>query len=112
MDGIDILFAVNTSVVFWKPKVRVGEKTAFQITLAAPENATISELPIHSVSISFSEGYMPIIIHHDHLQNPNQCGWCRWIKCGARLRWRPGNQVILTGTIALDVPGVFGVRVF
>ncbi|KAN0081393.1 Foie gras liver health family 1 domain containing protein [Tylopilus felleus] len=95
---------LNTSVVFWKPEVRVGEEMAFQVTLAVPENATISELPIHSFSISFSEGYMPIIIHHDHLQNSNQCGL-------GQVRREKAVEVILTGTIALDVPGVSNIVV-
>ena len=114
--------AVNTSVVFWKPEVRVGEEAAFQITLAAPAGATISELPIHSVSISFSEGYMPIIIHHDEYESAEsepvrlvplgQVRGEKTVEVRVRLRWRPGDQVILTGTIALDMPGVFSVGVF
>lgn len=108
---------VNTSVVFWKPEVQVGEEVAFQITLAAPSDAVISELPIHSISIIFSEGYPPIIVHHDTSAHSESV---RFIPVGqirgetevevrAHLRWRPGDQVILTGTLASDVPGLFKV---
>ena len=105
-------------MVFWKPEVRVGEEAAFQITLAAPSDAATSALPIHSISILFSDGYAPIFIHHDassgsehvrlvplgHVQGENSIG------VGADLRWRPGDQVILAGTLASDVPGIFSVR--
>ncbi|KAF8549955.1 hypothetical protein OG21DRAFT_1420431 [Imleria badia] len=108
---------LNTSVVFWKPEVRVGEEAAFQITLAVPGDAMISELPIHSISIVFSEGYAPIIINHDASRHPElvrlvplgQVRGEKPVEVKEHLRWRPGDQVILTGTLASDVPGVFSV---
>ena len=111
---------MNTSVVFWRPEVRVGEEAAFQISLAASADAMISELPIHSISIVFSEGYAPIIIHHDASIHPEpvrlvplgQVQGEQPVEVRQHLRWRPGNQVILTGTLASDVPGIFSVRVF
>ncbi|KAI9568859.1 Gryzun, putative trafficking through golgi-domain-containing protein [Boletus coccyginus] len=108
---------LNTSVVFWKPEVRVGEEVAFQIMLAAPRGAVISELPIDSISIVFSEGYTPIMIHHDasaqsepvRLVSLGQVRGENPIEVAVHLRWRPGDQVILTGTLASDVTGVFSV---
>lgn len=100
--------------------MRVGEEAAFQILLAAPSDAMISELPIHSISILFSEGYTPIIIHHDaathsepvRLVSLGQIRGEKSVEVRVHLRWRPGDQVILTGTLASDVPGLFSVRVF
>lgn len=111
---------VNTSVVFWKSDVRVGEEAAFQISLAAPSDAAISALPIHSISISFSEGYTPVVIHHDvsthseavRLVSLGQITGEQPVEVGAYLRWRPGDQIILTGTLTSDVPGVFSVCIF
>jgi len=110
---------VNTSVVFWKPEVRVGEEAAFQIMLAAPRGAMISELPIDSISIVFSGGYTPIMIRHDasgqsepvRLASLGQVRGEKPTEVAVHLRWRPGDQVILTGTLASDVTGVFSVRV-
>ena len=107
-------------MVFWKPDVRVGEEAAFQILLAAPPDAMISSLPIHSISILFSEGHTPIVIHHDASPHSEQVRLVRLgqirgedpIEVEVHLRWRPGDQIILTGTLASDVPGVFSVRVF
>lgn len=114
--------AVNTSVVFWKPDVRVAEEAAFQISLVAPPDAAISALPIYSISILFSEGYAPIIIHHDastsihseavQLVPLGQIQGENPVEVSVYLRWRPGDQIILTGTLASDVPGVFSVRAF
>ncbi|KAG8221229.1 glutathione transferase omega-1 [Butyriboletus roseoflavus] len=108
---------LNTSVVFWRPDVRVGEEVAFQISLAAPSDVTLSTLPIHSISILFSEGYTPIIIHHDasthselvQLVPLGQIGGEKPVEVGVHLRWRPGDQIILTGTLSSDTPGVFSV---
>lgn len=36
----------------------------------------------------------------------------RPVEMGMHLRWQPEDQIILTGTLASDVPGVFSVRVF
>jgi hypothetical protein len=98
----------------------VGEEAAFQILLAAPSDAMISELPIHSISIWFSEGYTPITIHHDasahsepvRLVSLGQVHEEKPAEVRVHLRWRPGDQVVLTGTLASDVPGLFSVRVF
>ncbi|KAH0829099.1 Gryzun, putative trafficking through golgi-domain-containing protein [Lanmaoa asiatica] len=108
---------LNTSVVFWKPDVRVGEEAAFQISLAAPSDAMISALPIHSISILFSEGYTPIVIHHDasthsepvRLVPLGQIRGEKPVEVRGHLRWRPGDQIVLTGTLVSDVPGVFSV---
>lgn len=113
------LCLVNTSVVFWKPELRVGEEAAFQILLAAPSDAMISELPIHSISILFSEGHSPIIIHHEastytepvRLVSLGQIHGEKPVEVKVHLRWRPGDQVILTGTLTSDVPGLFSVRI-
>ncbi|KAG6382017.1 Gryzun, putative trafficking through golgi-domain-containing protein [Boletus reticuloceps] len=105
---------LNTSVVFWKPDVRVGEGVAFQISLAAPSDAVIPDLPIHSISILFSEGCRPITIHHDASAQPDpvrlvplgQVRGEKPIEVQVHLRWRAGDQVVLAGTLASDVPGI------
>ncbi|KAF8435107.1 Gryzun, putative trafficking through golgi-domain-containing protein [Boletus edulis BED1] len=108
---------LNTSVVFWKPEVRVGEGVAFQISLTAPSDAVIPDLPIHSISILFSEGCRPITIYHDASAQPDpvrlvplgQVRGEKPIEVQVHLRWRAGDQVVLTGTLASDVPGIFSV---
>ncbi|KAF8119406.1 Gryzun, putative trafficking through golgi-domain-containing protein [Boletus edulis] len=108
---------LNTSVVFWKPEVRVGEGAAFQISLTAPSDAVIPDLPIHSISILFSEGCRPITIYHDASAQPDpvrlvplgQVRGEKPIEVQVHLRWRAGDQVVLTGTLASDVPGIFSV---
>lgn len=42
--------AIDTSVVFWKPELGVGNVAAFRVKLAAPLDAVMSELPIQSCS--------------------------------------------------------------
>ena len=118
--GIVNTFQVNTSVVFWKSEVCVGEEVAFQISLSAASDAMISALPIHSISIAFSQGHTSILIHHNVSPHSEQVRLVPLgrvqgedpVEVGVHLRWRPGDLVILTGTFISDVPGVFNVRVF
>ncbi|KAF9228502.1 hypothetical protein BS17DRAFT_773840 [Gyrodon lividus] len=114
---------LNTSVVFWKPEVRVGDDAAFQISLIAPSNATISALPVDSITITFSDNYAPIIVRHESAESSELVRLVRLpqiqpaasegedidIEVEAYLRWKPDDKVILIGTIAFDAPGSLSV---
>ncbi|KAF9243228.1 Foie gras liver health family 1-domain-containing protein [Melanogaster broomeanus] len=110
---------LNTSVVFWKHEVRVGDDSAFQISLIAP--STISTLPVDSVTIIFSEDYAPIIVHHKPSESSEPVRLVRLgqiqppgsedgaLEFEAHLRWKPDDKLILVGTVSTDTPGLLSV---
>ncbi|KAH7883282.1 Gryzun, putative trafficking through golgi-domain-containing protein [Phlebopus sp. FC_14] len=114
---------LNTSVVFWRPEVRVGEPAAFQISLVAPSKTVISELPISSITIVFPDEYAPVVIRHNasgpatseavrmvrvgHIQSTVSTGHASEVE--ANLRWKPDDRIIVTGTISSDGPGLLSV---
>ncbi|KAJ6631526.1 Gryzun, putative trafficking through golgi-domain-containing protein [Mycena sp. CBHHK59/15] len=108
----------NSSVVFWAPEVRVREPAAFQLSLAAPTNTTISSLPFASLEIQFS-GHLPsIVVRHVSAESAvpstvQRIDLGRISPSGAtgslvaNLRWQPGASIVLTGTLSSDVPTSF-----
>ncbi|KIJ65975.1 hypothetical protein HYDPIDRAFT_110092 [Hydnomerulius pinastri MD-312] len=112
-----------TSVVFWKPEVRVGEDAAFQLSLIAPSSAVISALPVDSVMIVFSGDYAPVVVRHRPPEN-TASEPVRLVRLGqiqpvasadeaaeaeANLRWKPDDKIIMSGTISSDTPGLLSV---
>jgi hypothetical protein len=118
------LYIVDSTVVFWTPEVQVGERAAFQLSLTAPRNTTISALPIAELNVLFDEGVKPVVVRHlsqnledavrtvdlghvgpsdveEHVENGPELQAC--------LRWKPGDVVIFTGTMSSNVPGSFKV---
>ena len=119
MDGIDALYSHHLGGLL-KTRGPCWRRGRFPVSVAAPADAMISKLQICLISIVFSEGYAPIVIHHDASIHPEsvrlvlsgQVQGERPAEVKQHLRWRPGNQVILTGTLTSDIPDVFSVRVF
>ncbi|EGN92744.1 hypothetical protein SERLA73DRAFT_98785 [Serpula lacrymans var. lacrymans S7.3] len=109
---------LDTISVFWKQQVRVAEAAAFQLSLSAPLNTVISSLPIDSISVFFSEGFAPLTIRHSAPSEPKSSDRVpmQLVKVGhvesggetrelqADLRWRPGDILVLAGTISSEVP--------
>lgn len=106
----------DTLLIFWKPEVCVGEEASFQFTLGAPANNDISNLPVDSITIMFSDDYKPITLRHSaseplepvrmicvsqvHLANANG----QPLEVAANLRWRASDRVIVSGTILSATP--------
>lgn len=101
----------NTSLIFWRPAVKVGEDATFQFSLIMPPSSNISNLPVESVTIEFSDDYVPVTLHHSASESS---GPVRLVRVGqvqpvgvtgtplevvANLRWRPGDTMIISGTI-------------
>ncbi|KAL0578934.1 hypothetical protein V5O48_003082 [Marasmius crinis-equi] len=105
----------DTSLVFWKPEVRVGELAGFQLSLAAPTNTSIRSLPFSALEIYMKEDNSPIVIRHADsdaeeglmlqrvdLGHVDEARGERSVE--ASLRWRPGGTIIFTGTMSSNIP--------
>ncbi|KAG2132301.1 Gryzun, putative trafficking through golgi-domain-containing protein [Suillus bovinus] len=116
---------LDTMLVFWVPEVRVGEDAGFQLSLAAPTNIDLSALPIDSVTITFSDGYHPVVLRHSPPTDGQVADKVvRLLKIGkvvpededdepeeicADLRWRSGERLVVSGSISSEVPGLLTV---
>ncbi|KAG2153198.1 Gryzun, putative trafficking through golgi-domain-containing protein [Suillus clintonianus] len=112
---------LDTMLVFWTPEVRVGEEAGFQLSLATPTNIDLSALPIDSVIITFSNGYYPVILRHSPPTDGQVADTVvRLVKIGkvvpededeepeeicADLRWKPGERLVVSGSISSEAPG-------
>jgi len=112
-------------LVFWSPEVKINEPAAFQLTLAAPSNASVSSLPFQSLQIQFSEGNEPIIVQHAGNGEDISKDLVRRIDLGAistegeehkpieaNLRWAQGSSLLFTGTLSSSTPRAVTVSVF
>lgn len=116
---------LDTMLVFWAPEVRVGEEVAFQLSLATPTNMDLSALPIDSVTITFSDGYYPVVLQHSPPTDVQVADTVvRLVKVGklvpededeepeeicADLRWKPGERLVVSGSISSEAPGLLTV---
>ncbi|KAG1830148.1 Gryzun, putative trafficking through golgi-domain-containing protein [Suillus variegatus] len=116
---------LDTMLVFWVPEVRVGEEAGFQLSLSTPTNIDLSTLPIDSVTITFSDGYCPVVLRHSPPTDSQVAERAvRLVKIGkvvpededeeleeicADLRWRPGERLVVSGSISSEAPGLFTV---
>ncbi|KAG1737900.1 Gryzun, putative trafficking through golgi-domain-containing protein [Suillus paluster] len=112
---------LDTMLVFWTPEVRVGEEAGFQLSLAAPTNIDLSALPVDSVVVTFSDGYYPVVLRHSPpIDGEVADTVVRLVKIGkvapededeepeeicADLRWRPGERLVVSGSISSEAPG-------
>ncbi|KAF9486045.1 hypothetical protein BDN70DRAFT_870556 [Pholiota conissans] len=111
----------DSDVVFWSPEVKVDEQAAFQVTLTAPSNITISSLPFTRVAIHFASREAPLVIEHE--QSDEEVVGVRVVKLGyvvqsddgaepvykANLRWQLGSTLVFVGSISSKVPSVLRV---
>ncbi|KAG6332551.1 hypothetical protein ID866_6536 [Astraeus odoratus] len=101
----------NTSLIFWRPEARVGEDVTFQFSLFAPSNSDISGLPVDSITIVFSDDYLPIVLRHSSSEPSEPVRLVRAgqvqtvsaadgpLEVATNLRWRRGDAVVVSGTI-------------
>lgn len=112
--------------VFWASEVKVNEAAAFQLSLTAPTNVTISSLPITSLAVYFSDDIFPVVVRHSQSDSGSH-GRVRKVDLGhvsthsagkepeskgdiqAHLRWQPGATIIFSGTMSADIPTVLKV---
>lgn len=60
-----LLRSVDATVVFWRAEVAIGEPAPFQITAVAPNDISLSGLPVTAIRIQFEgEKSPPVIIEH------------------------------------------------
>lgn len=109
--------------MFWSPEVKVGEPAAFQISLTAPTDITVSALPFTSLLVQFSGGEItPVMIQHSAPKEDRP--FVQRVDIGqlsvhteedhsdsetarevhADLRWQPGGTIILCGTLSSEIP--------
>lgn len=116
---------LDTMLVFWTPEVRVGEEAGFQLSLATPTNMDLSAVPIDSVTITFSNGYYPVVLQHSPPTDDQVADTAvRLVKVGklvpededegpeeisADLRWKPGERLVVSGSISSEAPGLLTV---
>lgn len=118
---------LDTMLVFWVPEVRVGEEAGFQLSLSTPTNIDLSTLPIDSVTITFSDGYYPVVLRHSPPTDGQVADRAvRLVKTGkvvpedededeeleeiyADLRWMPGERLVVSGSISSEAPGLLTV---
>ncbi len=103
---------VDCDVVFWQTEVKVGESAAFQMTITAPEDVAISDLPFMSLTITFAGTYGPVTLQHVDGESSNISN--RYLSLGTiseepktletSLRWQQGSSLILSGTMVSHVP--------
>ncbi|KAI6046343.1 Gryzun, putative trafficking through golgi-domain-containing protein [Pisolithus marmoratus] len=106
----------DTSLIFWKSEVCVGEEAAFQFTLIAPSNNDISDLPVESITIMFSDDYKPITLRHCASESSGPIRMIcvgkvhpadaagRPLEVASNLRWRTSDRVIVSGTVLSAAP--------
>ncbi|KAF7428799.1 hypothetical protein PC9H_008031 [Pleurotus ostreatus] len=119
----------DTQMVFWLPEVKVDESAAFQLSLSAPSNVDISELPISSLTIHFSGSINPVVIKHDGgAEEGTLSGNIARIDIGTianqeldsssetdetvvsgHLRWGKGSTLTIAGSILSSAPGTYHV---
>lgn len=121
-------FAVDSSVVFWSPEVKVGEPAVYQILLSAPLHTYISSLPFSSLSIHFDDQVGPVLITRKALDGDSDPPLVQRIDMGqvdlssnlardslckveADLRWKPGSTIVFTGTLTSIKPTTLKVGV-
>jgi hypothetical protein len=115
------LFIVDSNVVFWAPEVKVGEVTAFQLSLTAPTHLPISSLPFSSLAIHFSHLESPVIIQRAD-SGPSSRSLSQHVDLGhisaseipeevtADLQWDLGECKVFSGTLSSDLPSLLKVR--
>ncbi|KAK0494835.1 Gryzun, putative trafficking through golgi-domain-containing protein [Armillaria luteobubalina] len=109
----------DSNVVFWTPEVKVGQPAAFQVSITAPSDVAISDLPFMSLSIRFSDDTLPVVVlrhsdtevddsskvthvHLGHISKTDTEGVPSTLT--TNLRWKQDSTLILSGTFSSEVP--------
>lgn len=101
-------------MVFWKADVLVGEPVAFQLSLTAKPDVSISSLCFSSLLIQFSGDTAPITVRHVGQEElvPVQRVDLGRVKSSdndskeveGSLRWGAGATVVFSGIISSESP--------
>ncbi|KAF8271123.1 Foie gras liver health family 1-domain-containing protein [Lactarius quietus] len=109
----------NASVVFWSSLAFVEESVAFQLSLTAPGNVSISALPFSSLAIYFSHKEEPVIVHHNadavdgaKIQCVDLGDLSLEIATTAQgcLRWEKAATIVFVGSVSSEVPATLAVE--
>jgi hypothetical protein len=104
---------VDTSVNFWSSEAFIDERVAFQLSLTAPIDLVISDLPFSSLAIYFSHREEPVVVHHN--KDATSTAKIQRVDLGdlsleiageseGYLRWEKGATILFAGTVSSDVP--------
>jgi hypothetical protein len=86
---------------------------AFQLSLTAPSDIAISDLPFASLAIYFSHKEGPVVVHHNEVLASTakiqrvDLGDLPLKITGEKegyLRWKKGATILFAGTVSSDVP--------
>ncbi|KAH9072843.1 Gryzun, putative trafficking through golgi-domain-containing protein [Lactarius deliciosus] len=108
----------NASVVFWSSAAFVGECVAFQLSLTAPGDVSISALPFSSLAIYFSHKEEPVIVHHNadavdgaKIQRVDLGDLPLEIATTAQgfLSWEKAATIVFVGNVSSDVPVILAI---
>ncbi|KIY69509.1 hypothetical protein CYLTODRAFT_372663 [Cylindrobasidium torrendii FP15055 ss-10] len=104
--------------VFWSPEVKVGEPAAFQLSINAPSDVLIADLPFSAATITFTGEHAPVTLQHVDGESSNST--TRLINLGvitnepktvqANLRWGRGSSLVLVGTLMSEKPTILKVE--
>lgn len=104
---------VDTSVSFWSSEAFIDERVAFQLSLTAPSDLVMSDLPFSSLAIYFSHREEPVVVHH--IKDATSAATIQRVDLGdlsleiaaeseGYLRWEKGATILFAGTVSSDVP--------
>ncbi|KAF8161338.1 Gryzun, putative trafficking through golgi-domain-containing protein [Crassisporium funariophilum] len=107
----------DSSVVFWSPEVKVGERAAFQLIMTAPSTVSLASIPFSRLAIHFADKTSPLVVDHAASESESTV---RRVDLGhatfsdteeppvviADLRWLPGSTMVFTGTISSEISSV------
>ncbi|KAF8514641.1 Foie gras liver health family 1-domain-containing protein [Hysterangium stoloniferum] len=109
----------HSSCVFWQGEVDLSQRAPFQLHLKAPNSISLAVLPFVSLRIEFSGGYSPVFIKHRQSAGIIKPQSLQLVQLGfiqvqsvanteqelvADLQWSLGSTMVLTGSLASDVP--------
>lgn len=114
--------SVDCSVLFWTNEAELDERILFQISIHVPTNIDFSKLPLDALRLFLSDGTGPIVVkcisseeekdtlltRLEHISVSADGVEVKEVE--ARFRWRPGDNLILSGTISSSVPREIKVR--
>ena len=116
--------AVDTSLVFWSPEVKVDERAVFQLALSAPSDVHMSSLPFTSLAIYFSDDSPPMTVVYKATEDDSPAVQMVDLGCieypivehegeskeiEANLRWQAGGTIVFRGTVTSRSPTVISV---